>query len=149
MHVRMMLGGVMIGALVVGAGAARACGLDGVPSLTVDGRLVAVNTAPASSASVEGWTPFVARRAYPANHPLLLKEDRARVAQALPALAFKLPWRWHFGDGAGARGATVRHEYRRPGTYIITVDAYLVAGKQQLWFTFDRATLYIQSAEPG
>jgi hypothetical protein len=96
-----------------------------------------------------GWTPFVARRAYPANRPLLLKEDRARVAQALPARAFKLRWRWHFGDGATARGAAVRHAYRRPGTYIITVDAYLVAGTHSLWFTFDRATVHIQSAEPG
>jgi hypothetical protein len=140
----MMLGGVMIGALVVGASRARACGLDGVPSLAVNGRLVAVNTARASSASVEGWTPFVARRAYPANHLLLLKEDRARVAQALPALAFTFPWRWHFGDGTTARGAAVRHAYRRPGTYIITVEAYLVAGKQQLWFTFDKATIHIR-----
>ena len=149
MQVRMMLGGVMIGALVVGAGTARACSLDGVPSLAVNGHLVADNAALAGSASVEGWTPLVARGAYPANHPLLLQEDRARVAQALPALAFKVPWRWHFGDGATARGAAVRHAYRRPGTYIITVDAYLVAGKQQLWFTFDRAALHIQRAEPG
>jgi hypothetical protein len=144
MHVRMMLGGVMIGALVVGAGRSRACGLDGVPSLAVNGRLVAVNTTPASSASVEGWTPFVARGAYPANHPLLLKEDRARVAQALPVLAFKFPWRWHFGDGASARGAAVCHAYRRPGTYIITVEAYLVAGTHRLWFTFDKATIHIR-----
>jgi PKD domain len=144
MQVRMMLGGIMIGVLVVGAGTARACSLDGVPSLAIDGRLVAVNTALASSTSVEEWTPFVARGAYPANHPLLLKEDRARVAQALPALAFKFPWRWHFGDGAGARGAAVRHAYHRPGTYIITVEAYLVAGKQQLWFTFDKATIHVR-----
>jgi hypothetical protein len=141
----MMVRSLMIGALVVGAGTARACSLDGVPSLAVNGRLVAVNTARASSASVDAWTPFMARGAYPANHPLLLKEDRAKVAQALPALAFKFPWRWHFGDGATARGAAVRHAYRRPGTYVITVDAYLVAGKQRLWFTFDRATVHIQT----
>ena len=148
MQVRMLLGGFMIGALVVGAGTARACSLDGVPSLAVNGRLVAVNTAQASSASVDTWAPFVVRGAYPANHPMLLTEDQARVAQALPALAFRLPWRWHFGDGAGARGAAVRHAYRRPGTYIITVEAYLVAGAHRLWFTFNRATLHIQSAEP-
>ena len=144
MQVRIMLGGIMIGALVVGAGAARACSVDGVPSLAVNGRLVAVNTARASSASDEGWTPFVARGSYPANHPLLLQEDRARVAQALPSLAFTFPWRWHFGDGDGARGAAVRHVYRRPGTYIITVEAYLVAGTHRLWFTFDKATLHIR-----
>ena len=143
MQVRMMLG-VMIGALVVGAGTARACSVDGVPSLAVNGRLVAVNTARASSAAVDTWTPFVVRGAYPANHPLLLKEDQTRVAQALPALAFKFPWRWHFGDGASARGAAVRHAYRRPGTYIITVDAYLVAGTHKLWFTFDKASIEIR-----
>jgi hypothetical protein len=105
---------------------------------------VAVNPALASSASAEGWTPFVARGVYPADRPLLLQEDRARVAQALPSLAFTFPWRWHFGDGASARGAAVRHVYRRPGTYIITVEAYLVAGTHRLWFTFDKATLHIR-----
>jgi hypothetical protein len=144
MPVRLMLGGVMIGALVVGAGAARACSVDGVPSLAVNGRLVAVNTAQTSSASVDTWTPFVAQGAYPANQPLLLQEDRARVAQALPALAFTFPWRWHCGDGANARGAAVRHAYRRPGTYIITVEAHLVAGPHRLWFTFDKATIHIR-----
>ena len=144
MQVRVMLGGFMIGALVVSASTARACSVDGVPSLSVNGRLVAVNSALGSSASVGTWAPFVARGAYPANHPLLLTEEQARVAQALPALAFRFPWRWHFGDGASARGAAVRHAYRRPGTYIITVDAYLVAGTHKLWFTFDKASIDIR-----
>ena len=144
MQVRVMLGGFMIGALVMSASTAQACSVDGVPSLAVNGRLVAVNTARASSAAVDTWTPFVVRGAYPANHSLLLKEDRVRVSQALPALAFKFPWRWHFGDGASARGVAVPHAYRRPGTYIITVDAYLVAGTHKLWFTFDKATLHIR-----
>ena len=36
--------------------------------------------------------------------------------------------RWTFGDGATARGATVKHQYRRPGRYKVTVASTDTAG---------------------
>lgn len=134
---------VMVGTAALGMGMAQACSVDGVPSLSVDGRLVARNATLTSSAAVDTWTPFIARGAYPARHMLVLREDRARVATALPPEAFRFPWRWRFGDGATARGLAVRHAYRHAGTYIVTVEAYLVAGTQKLWFTFDKATIHV------
>jgi hypothetical protein len=133
--------GTLAAGLLLSAGAAQACSVDGVPSLSVDGRLVAVNK---SNASSDSWTPFVAPGRYPANHALALREDHARVAAALPPVAFKFPWRWHFGDGATARGTAVSHSYRHPGVYIVSVEAYFVVGTQKQWFTFDKATLHVR-----
>lgn len=140
---RALLVGV-VGAVTLGAGVAQACSIDGVPSLLVNNRFVAVNTARAGNASFDTWAPFVARGVYPARQLLRLQEDHARIAQALPPEAFRYSWRWRFGDGTSARGSAVSHAYRRPGTYIISVDAYLVAGAHKLWFTFDKATLTIR-----
>lgn len=133
----------LLGGMLLGAGVAQACSVDGVPSLSVDGRLVAVNPSGASMTSTDFWTPFVAAGRYHTNLLLVLKEDRARVAAALPPVAFKFPWRWHFGDGTTARGTAVRHLYRRPGPYVVSVEAYFVVGTQKQWFTFDKATLRI------
>src|SRR5579875_3140271 len=129
----------LLAGLLVGTGIERACSVDGVPSLSVNGQLVAVNSAEAGASSTDSWTPFVARGRYMTAHPLLLKEDRARVAAALPPVAFKFPWRWHFGDGTTARGMAVHHTYHHPGAYVVSVEAYFVVGKQKQWFTFDKA----------
>lgn len=132
------------GATLLGTSVAGACSVDGIPSLSVDGRLVLRNTVYTSSSAVDSWTPFIAHGLYPARHPLLFSENRAQVAAALPPTAFKVAWRWHFGDGTTARGMAVHHLYRRAGTYIVTVEAYLASGKYAQWFTFDKATLHVR-----
>lgn len=141
MRRRLIAAGTLAAVVLLGTGVVRACSVDGVPSLSVNGRLVAVNT---SNASNDSWTPFVAPGRYAANHALALREDRVRVAAALPPVAFKFPWRWHFGDGATARGTAVNHVYRHPGAYIVSVEAYFVVGVQKQWFTFDKVTLHIR-----
>lgn len=133
-----------LGALVLGTSVAGACGVDGIPSLSVDGRLVLRNTVYTSNSAADTWTPFIAHGLYPARRPLLFSENRAQVAAALPPTAFKVAWRWHFGDGATARGMAVHHLYRRAGNYIVTVEAYLASGKYAQWFAFDKATLHVR-----
>jgi len=144
MRIHAIVPGLLLGGTLLGVGVARACGVDGVPSLSVNGRVVAINAALTSNARFDSWTPFVARGAYPAGHPLLLRENRANVAGSLPPAAFKYPWRWTFGDGATARGMDTRHAYRRPGAYILSVEAYLVAGAQRQWYSFDRVTIHVR-----
>ena len=135
---------VVLGGTLAGAAVARACSLDGVPSLTVNGRLVALNTASAATGSAATWAPFIAQGVYRASYSLLMHEDRAKVAAALPSNAFVVPWRWRFGDGATARGTTVHHIYKHPGIYVITVQAYFVAGTRQHWITFDKAAIHVR-----
>src|SRR5579875_2135791 len=135
---------VLIVCALLGVGTARACGLDGVPSLSIDGRLVAVNKTLTSAGKIDTWTPFVARGVYAAGRSLLFTENRANVALSLPPLAFRYPWRWTFGDGASARGMSAQHIYRRPGTYIVAVQAYLVAGAHHQWYPFDKATIHVR-----
>src|SRR5205085_10156059 len=100
---------------------AQACGLDGVPSLVVNGRLVLANRALPMSGHLATWAPFTAPGSYRAGQPLHLGEMRGRVLWTLPPSAFRAPWRWAFGDGTAARGLRVRHNYRRRGTYVIHV----------------------------
>jgi len=138
------IAGLVLGGGLLGAGVARACGMDGIPSLSVDGRVVAVNSALTSNARFDTWTPFVTRGAYPVGRPVVLTENKANVAQSLPPEAFKYPWKWTFGDGATARGLSARHVYRRPGAYILSVEAYLIAGAQRQWYTFDKVTIHVR-----
>lgn len=132
-----------LGAALLGASAAWACGIDNVPSLSVNGRLVALNPVYATTATYDTWTPFIARGVYPARRALLFAENRANVALSLPPVAMKVPWRWSFGDKTTARGTKVRHTYRRGGTYIVSVDAYFGTGKYAQWYTFDKITLHV------
>lgn len=114
---------------------ARACSIDGKPTLTVNGYMVVINkTVPKLGANLRLWAPFVL------SFPLHTgrQETLAEIAQAVPlqAEAFKTPWRWNFGDGtAAARGTKVHHVYKKPGTYKVTVDAYFPSHK--FWYTFD------------
>ncbi len=129
---------------MLGTGVARACGVDGVPSLSVNGRVVVINSALTSDARFDSWTPFVARGVYPPGRPLALRENNANVAQSLPPAAFKYPWLWIYGDGTTGRGTSARHVYRRAGTYILSVEAYLVAGAQRQWYPFDKVTIHVR-----
>ena len=136
--------GILAALILSQAATVVACGIDGVPSLLVNGRLVAPNTALPVRGQLATWTPFAAPGAYPAGHELTFMEAHALVALTLPPGAFKRPWRWLFGDGAAARGFYARHTYRRPGTYVVTVQFYLGTGAYARWYQFDATALRVR-----
>jgi hypothetical protein len=130
-------------ALLNGIGTARACSLDGIPSLLVNGHLVAANRArPAGQLAT--WAPFEAPGLYTPGQPVLLREIRGRVLWTLPPSAFKIPWRWTFGDGAQARGMSSHHSYRHAGNYVIGVQAYLTDGRNSGWYVFDTILIHVR-----
>jgi hypothetical protein len=131
-------------ALLNGIGMASACGLDGVPSLLVNGHLVEVNRAQPVQGRLTMWAPFVAPGDYPAGRPVLLSEIPGRVLWTLPPSAFKTPWRWTFGDGVQARGLSTRHSYRHAGNYVIGIRAYLIDGQNTGWYVFDTILLHVR-----
>lgn len=135
------VGGV---ALLAALSTAQACGIDGVPSLLVNGRLVRQNQARPVSGHLATWAPFMAPGSYRAGQPLHLDEMRGRVLWMLPPSAFRTPWRWTFGDGTAARGLRVRHIYRQRGTYVVGVRAYLVDGHDSQWYQFDAAVIHVR-----
>jgi hypothetical protein len=136
--------GLAAGALLNGLGMARACGLDGVPSLLVNGRLVEVNRAQPAQGQLVTWAPFVAQGVYPVGRSVLLSEIRGRVLWTLPPSAFKTPWRWTFGDGGQARGLSTRHSYHYPGNYVIGIRAYLIDGRNSGWYLFDTMLIRVR-----
>ncbi len=144
MWVRLLGAGLLGGAMLLGFGNALACGIDGVPSLLVNGRLVRLNTAVPVKGKLATWTPFVAPGTYPSGQALRLGELRSRVDLTLPPGASQRPWRWLFGDGATARGFAVRHTYRRPGVFVVTVQFYLGTGAYARWYPFDATALHIR-----
>ena len=144
---RGLIGGriaVLVAALAVGLApaVAGACAKDGVPSVSADGRLASMNHS-ASRVEPSTWTMFVFTHSVIHGHVVVLAENNREVARALPADVFKHPWRWNFGDRQGvAYGTRVRHTYRKPGTYRITVYAYY-AGYSS-WQPFDNVTIHVR-----
>lgn len=137
------LGGAVAAILIAGS-AVQACGIDGVPSLLVDGRLVRANRTLPVSGQVAAWALFTAPGSYGIGQPVDLHELRGRVLWTLPPSAFRTPWRWTFGDGTAARGLRVRHIYRRRGTYVVRVRAYLLDGHDSQWYQFDAAVIQVR-----
>jgi len=135
---------VVVVAVLVAGSVAQACGLDGVPSLLVNTRLVLVNRALPASGHLAIWAPFTAPGPYRAGQSVRLQEMRGRVLWTLPPSAFRTPWRWTFGDGTEARGLSVRHTYRWRGTYVVHVRAYLVDGHDSQWYPFDAAVIQVR-----
>jgi hypothetical protein len=144
LRTRLAVLGLVVGAVLGAMGTARACGLDGVPSLLVNGRLVVVNRALPVQGQLAKWAPFVAPGIYPAGQPVLLQEAQGRLLVALPPSAFRTPWRWTFGDGTQAQGIRVRHRYRQRGTYVVGVRAYLVNGQASAWYLFDSVVVHVR-----
>jgi hypothetical protein len=136
--------GLLAGALLNGIGTASACGLDGIPSLLVNGRLVEVNRVQPAQGQLATWAPFAAPGVYAVGQPLLLSEIRGRVLWTLPPSAFKTPWRWSFGDGTQGRGLSTRHSYRHAGNYVIGVRAYLIDGQNSGWYLFDTILVHVR-----
>jgi hypothetical protein len=139
------LAGCLLGGPAV-ARVARACKLDAQPSAYADGQRDRVNTqAPATSAQLASWAPFVFARSYPVRRAIVLTEDRRELARSLTAAAMRRPWRWELGDGQVAYGWTVRHAYAHPGHWRISVDAYDPGTRQ--WYNFDQVVITV-SATP-
>jgi hypothetical protein len=120
--------------------AARACSIDGIPSLSLDGRLVTFNYGQATKENISYWAAFSLGTAT-ANKEVYLREDLAKIRKALSPKAFITPFRWTFGDGASASGQAVQHRYRRPGWYKVNVDYYYPP--QRKWIVFDSAQLHV------
>jgi PKD domain len=125
-----------------GTSLAAACSIDGVPSLTMDGKLVTINFGQATKDNFAYWAAFSLGSA-PAGRRLGMAEDLPKVRQALSAGAMSTPFSWSFGDGDDARGAAVRHTYAQPGWYKVDVSYYLPAKRQ--WVIFDSAQVQIVS----
>ena len=136
--------GLAVASFLGALGMARACGLDGVPSLLVNGHLVVVNRVLPAQGQLAKWAPFAAPGLYPARQPVLLQEIRARLLVTLPPSAFRTPWRWTFGDGTLVQGMSARHRYRRRGTYVVGVQAFLVNGQASAWYVFDSMVIHVR-----
>ncbi len=130
-----VIGCVAVLLIASGLRSVAACDIDGLPSLTVDHTLVLVNSEqPTSPATLKVWAPFVPPFSLIATRTYTFAEIRQRIP--LTPEAFENSWRWAFGDGTPpARGDSVRHVYRRPGVYRVTVAAYFPSHK--IWYTFD------------
>ncbi len=121
-------------------GDANACSIDGVPSITVNGYNVVVNTTPPIGKNLSVWAPFLVPFPLHVGRNEALGEIRRRVAMS--AEGFKYPWRWNFGDGSPTvRGTVVHHVYKKPGIYKVTVEAYFAAHK--FWYTFDATQVHV------
>jgi PKD domain-containing protein len=126
---------LVLGVLPLLPGGALACSLDGIASLSVDGRQASPNGG-ATGMGPAVWASFTLDAAKP-GAVLHFAEDLARLRRTLPARAFDAPLRWTFGDGATANGRAVAHRYARAGQYTITVSYYWQL--RHRWIGFDRA----------
>jgi hypothetical protein len=124
------------------APSARACAIDGVPSISANGTMAHINTAQPTVADLSRWAPFVFTVPVKTGASVHLAEDRRAVLKSLPPQAFDRPWRWAFGDGATAVGFAPSHRYLRAGAYIINVRAYDASNRQ--WYRFDAAQIRVR-----
>jgi PKD domain len=53
------------------------------------------------------------------NAPLLVRFNARRSSAPCGKI---VSWEWDFGDGTSGSGARVKHEYTKPGTYIVRVN---------------------------
>ena len=140
---RMLCAGTIAVALALARGElSAACSLDGVPSLSVNGRLVQPMTAKPSRAELATWAPFAVPDAFHAGRSVQFSERVPELKRSLPPPAFAYPWRWQFGDGSTTTGTVVTHAYRRPGLYRVTVWADYRA--EHFWYEFDAAMIRIR-----
>lgn len=122
---------------------ARACALDQVPSISLDGRLAVANKqAPQTGAQLARWAPFVFLMRPRAGQTVHLAENRKEVAQSLTSQALAHAALWRFGDGRSTPGWKVSHVYRKAGSYRITVLAYDRGSHR--WYPFDEATVVVE-----
>jgi len=132
-----------IAGLLVPVASAAACVLDSVPSMSLNGVLAVTNKrAPANNAALKIWAPFVFTRKAVTGEVMNFAESKREVAKSLTRQAMQRAPRWWFGDSTRpAFGWHVRHIYRRPGTYRVTVQAYDRGTKR--WYPFDDAVVTV------
>jgi hypothetical protein len=53
------------------------------------------------------------------NAPLLVRFNARRSSAPCGKL---VSWKWDFGDGTSGSGARVKHEYTKPGTYVVQLN---------------------------
>jgi PKD domain len=124
----------------IGALPVSACGIDGIPSMAMNGRLVSINQSQATKDNLSYYAPFLLGTAKPGVE-LRFGEDAAKLHKALTEQAFATPFQWSFGDGGSAHGLSVRHQYAQPGWYKVNVSYYYTP--QRRWVVFDSAQLRI------
>lgn len=118
------------------ASTAKACSLDGIASLSVNGHKAAITTDKVTASSLAYWSSFSLLAAAPGD-TLHYMEDMANVGLSIPKESTSLPFRWSFGDGSTVLGRTATHRYRHTGRYRLTV-AYFWPSHHQ-WVEFDSA----------
>ena len=123
--------------------AARACSLDGIASISMNGTTASLTQGTPSPADATHWAPFSLLAAAPGD-TLHLSENLSKVRNSLSAAMLRTPFRWIFDDGAVAQGYTVAHRFSTLGWHKITVDYFYPARRQ--WITFDSAQLHIVPA---
>lgn len=123
-------------------GLAVACARDGIPSVSLNGRLAVLNRT-AHQVVLTTWSPFYFARPVRHGQSITLAENNREVARALPHEVFSHPWRWDFGDHSRpAYGTRVRHTYGKAGTYRIAVLAYYPV--YTAWQPFDYVTIHVR-----
>jgi hypothetical protein len=92
------------------------------------------------------WAEFTFTRSFLTAQPVHFSENIAALRRSLPAQAFGKPWRWRFSDGAALTGYSVKHSFRKPGDYKVTVSAYYSGYGQYL--PFDDALVHAVIGKP-
>jgi hypothetical protein len=133
-------------ALHCGGAPVAACGIDGIPSLTMNGRLVTINHGQATRDNLSYYAPFLLGGAG-LGARLRFAEDASKLHKTLTDKAFATPFQWTFGDGGTAHGLAASHRYSTPGWYKIDVSYYYTP--QRRWVVFDSAQLLVQGAAAG
>jgi PKD domain len=119
-----------------------ACGIDGVPSMSLNGRLVTINADQATKQNLAYWAPFVLTSSKPST-ALRFAENESELHKSLSTQAFDMPFQWTFGDGASAKGLGVTHQYNQPGWYKVNVSYYYPPEKR--WVVFDSAQVLVSA----
>jgi hypothetical protein len=135
-----VLSGLLVAMIVGNVAQASACGIDGIPSMNLNGRLVTINADQATKQNLAYWAPFVLAAAKP-TATLRFGEDESELHKSLSSQAFAVPFQWSFGDGVTAKGLSVTHRYSQPGWYKVNVSYYYTPEKR--WVVFDSAQLLV------
>lgn len=130
----------LLGCLLLTSQAAQACSIDGIASLSANGKLATISAAAPTQAALTYWAPFTLLAAAPGD-VVHLQEDLGKLHSSLPRTAFNTPFRWSFGDGTVVNGVQASHRYAHTGWYKIDVKYY--EPSRHTWVLFDSAQQHI------
>ena len=135
---------LIVCALGWGTASARACTIDGLPTISANGRMAVKNPHMPQNASLLTWSPFIVAQHFHRHQVVRLAENRALLKAVLAPEGLRGRWRWSFGDGTTQSGSgAVAHRYARTGNYRVVVAAYFAAYKA--WVPFDTVLLTVAS----